>query len=134
MIELLGFLAKIIGTFAAASFFLFARSVAILRWMNVEPAASLDKSTFADIVFAGIFGFCALAVALIAVVGKSFLRVGMPVLIERAQDRKTALKNLEAPRPEFVAALRYLKAHNVKRFRGPPVGKILPCARWNAHA
>jgi hypothetical protein len=36
--------------------------------------------------------------------------------IERRENRKAALKNLQTLRPEFVPTLRYLKANNLKRF------------------
>jgi hypothetical protein len=36
--------------------------------------------------------------------------------VQRGRNRKTALKNLQTPRPEFVPTLRYLKANNLKRF------------------
>jgi hypothetical protein len=128
----LAFIAKTIGTTAriGAAVFLGAGLVVILRWMNVEPLASIDKATYGAIIAAGIFGVCTVAVEFIITgwwaLKRLFLHVVAPLWaakVQRARNRKTALKNLQSPRPEFVATLRYLKAHNLKRFSAP--------APWN---
>jgi hypothetical protein len=100
--------------------------------MNIEPLASIDKSTYGTIVAAGIIGAATVAVEFVIVIGgvvkQVIIHIGIPHLatkFERRQNRKTALRNLQTPRPEFVTTLRYLKAHNLKRFPAP--------APWRNH-
>jgi hypothetical protein len=126
MDALFAFLAKI-GTTArvGAVIALCALLVAILRWMNVEPLASIDKSIYGIIVAAGIFGFCAVVVEftiwISGVVKKAFL-YGMrlwEVRAQRKRNREAALKNLQILPPEFLVAFSYLKANNKRRFLAP---------------
>jgi hypothetical protein len=125
MDNMLAFVAKTIGTTArvGASIALGALVVAILRGMNVEPLASIDKPIYGAIVAAGILGACTVVVEFIIVFGgvikQVILQVGIPLVatkVQRGRNRKAALKNLQTPRPEFVPTLRYLKANNLKRF------------------
>jgi hypothetical protein len=121
MVDMLAFVAKTIGATArvGAAVALGALLVAILRGMNVEPLASIDKSIYGAIVAAGIFGACAVVVEFIIVTGGVVKKVLLQVVIPLWGGRRTALKNLQTPRPEFVPALRYLKAKNQRRFSAP---------------
>jgi hypothetical protein len=122
----LSFIAKIIGSTAriGTTIALGALAVAILRWMNVEPLKSIDNATYGYIVAAGIIGFCAVVVAIPIAIGSAIREVilaGLPLLsetIERRRTRKTALKNMQL-QPDVATTLRYLKAHNLKRFQAP---------------
>ncbi len=71
MDNMLAFVAKTIGTTArvGASIALGALVVAILRGMNVEPLASIDKPIYGAIVAAGILGACTVVVEFIIVFG-----------------------------------------------------------------
>jgi hypothetical protein len=90
--------------------------VALLRGMNVEPLASIDRSTYGAIFAAGILGACAVVVEFLIVAGGVVKKLLLQVVIPLWGARRTALKNLQTPRPAFVPALRYLKAKNQRRF------------------
>jgi hypothetical protein len=126
--DTLAFLAKMIGATArvGAAVALGALLVSILRRMNVEPLASIDKSTYGAIVASGIIGACTVVVELMIAIGgvvqQVISQVAAPLVvakIQRRRNRKAALKNLQTPRPEFVPTLRYLKANNLNRFSAP---------------
>jgi hypothetical protein len=73
MDNILAFVAKAIGATArvGAAIALLAVLVAILRGMNVELLASIEKPVYGAIVAAGIFGACIVGVEFIIAIGGS---------------------------------------------------------------
>jgi hypothetical protein len=123
--DTLAFLAKMIGATArvGAAVALGALLVSILRWMNVEPLASIDKSTYGAIVASGIIGACTVVVELMIAIGgvvqQVISQVAAPLVvakIQRRRNRKAALKNLQTPRPEVCSNIALFESEQSESF------------------
>jgi hypothetical protein len=119
MDSLLSFMTKLIGAPVrlSAPFVLAALVVYALRQAGIELFSASDVPAYQIIISVGVIGFCVVVVEGVRWAWAKLQQWNHAWAVRKRRTRE-AMKNLEVLPPDFSEALRFLKAHNMKRFLG----------------
>ncbi len=124
-------ISKLLGATARIGLAVFL--AALILWLGrrakIDFFTAIDPAFFSSFMVAGIVGACVVIADLIfalAEFGKKFFAmVLLPLWIENHNSKKMALKNLKSLTETQAMTFHYLKANNMKRFRGSSINELL---------